>query len=327
MSADVRYGMTIPLDGVPLAEHREWYRELVDLGYTDVWSAETNGADGFTPLVLAAAWAPELRLGTAIIPAYTRAPALLAQSVASLASAAPGRVQFGIGTSSNVIVERWNGLAFEEPYRRVRDTIVFLREVLGGAKVDADYNGFRVHGFRLAFVPSDEVPILVAALREGMLRLAGGLGDGAIVNWLSPTDALRVSAIVRDAAARHGRSDPEIVARIFVAPTEDRDTVMRLGRFAIASYLNVPVYAEFHRWLGRADQLEPMWHHWSTGDREAALGAIPDSLVDELIVWGSPQECRDRIAEYTRAGITVPVLALLPFGIDPREATRRLAPR
>lgn len=143
-----RYGMTIPFDGVPLSEHREWFRELVDLGYTDVWSAEANGADAFTPLALAAAWAPELRLGTAIVPAYTRGPALLAQSVAALADAAPGRVAVGIGTSSDVIVQRWNGIDFAEPYRQVRDTVEFLRESLGGDKVSATVGQRDVAGFK-----------------------------------------------------------------------------------------------------------------------------------------------------------------------------------
>ena len=101
-----RFGMTIPFDGVPLGEQRAWIEELVDLGYTDVWSSEADGADAFTPLALSSAWAPSLRLGTAIVPAFTRGPACLAQSVGALAQAAPGRFAFGIGTSSNVIVER-----------------------------------------------------------------------------------------------------------------------------------------------------------------------------------------------------------------------------
>src|SRR6187551_3090918 len=111
------YGMTIPFMGVPLHEQADMIRELEDLGYTDVWSSEANGADGFTPLALASVWAPSLRLGSAIVPAYTRGPAALAQCVASLADAAPGRVAFCIGTSSNVIVERWNGIPFEQPYQ------------------------------------------------------------------------------------------------------------------------------------------------------------------------------------------------------------------
>ena len=127
--------------------------ELADLGYTDVWSAEADGADAFTPLALAAAWEPRLRLGTAIVPAYTRAPACFAQSVASMADAAPGRFALGIGSSSNVIVERWNGMPFEEPYKKVRDIVRFLRDALDGEKVAKQYDTFEVNGFRLGVRP------------------------------------------------------------------------------------------------------------------------------------------------------------------------------
>ena len=96
-----RHGITVPFDGITLAEHRDVFRELVDLGYTDVWSAESGGADAFTPLVLAAAWAPELRLGTAIIPVYTRGAMTLASQIASLCGANPGHFAVGIGSSSN----------------------------------------------------------------------------------------------------------------------------------------------------------------------------------------------------------------------------------
>src|SRR5690625_2192706 len=117
------YGMTIPFEGVPLHEHQGWIEELADLGYTDVWSSEANGADGFTPLTLASVWAPTLRLGSAIVPSFTRGPATMAQSVASLGDAAPGRVAFGVGTSSDVIVQRWNDIPFDEPYKRTRDMV------------------------------------------------------------------------------------------------------------------------------------------------------------------------------------------------------------
>src|SRR3954451_16925623 len=177
-----RYGMTIPFDGVPLHAQRDWIVELEDLGYTDVWSSEANGADGFTPLTLSSVWAPSLRLGSAIVPSFTRGPATLAQCVASLADAAPGRFAFGIGTSSNVIVERWNDIEFDEPYKRTRDMVRFLRAALTGEKVTAEYDSFSVKGFKLGVVPEQAPAILIAALREGMLRLAGREGDGAIVN-------------------------------------------------------------------------------------------------------------------------------------------------
>src|SRR4051794_5956062 len=317
-----RYGMTVPF-GAPLADHKELYEELVDLGYTDAWSSEADGTDAFTPLALAAAWAPSLRLGCAIVPAYTRGPALLAQSVASMAEAAPGRFAFGIGTSSDVIVERWNGIPFDEPYKRTRDTVRFLKAALTGEKIKEEYTGFKVGGFKLARVPKVQPQILVAALREGMLKLAGREADGAIINWLSADDVKTVAPIVQ--AAGDG-SDKEIVARIFVCPSTDTDTVRGMAKFAIAAYLNVPVYAAFHDWMGRGEQLTPMWDAWKAGDRKAALEAIPDSLVDELIVHGSPQECKEHIGRYFDNGVTTAALAVMPFGIDQRQAVRDLAP-
>lgn len=317
-----RYGMSLPFAGLHLSQHRDALRELVDLGYTDVWSSEADGSDGFTPLALAAAWAPELRLGVAIIPAFTRGPALMAQSAAALADAAPGRFVMGIGSSSNVIVERWNGIPFREPYKQTRDMVRFLREAFTGEKVTRDFESFSVDGFRLGIRPEHAPPILVAGLREGMLRLAGREGDGAIINWLAATDVAKVAAIV------HAQGEnKEIVARIFVCPSTDADKVREQARFAIAAYLNVPVYAEFHRWLGR-EQLQPMWQAWSQGDRKAALAAIPDSVVDELIIHGSPEACRDHIARYVDGGVTTPALSIMGFaGVEPLEAMRQLAPR
>lgn len=315
-----RYGITVPFDGVPLAEQRPLFEQLTDLGYTDVWSAESNDRDAFTPLALASVWAPSLRLGTAIVPVYTRGPATLAMSAASLAAAAPGRFALGIGSSSNVIVERWNAGEFDQPYQRVRDTVRFLRSALAGEKVDETYETFAVKGFRLASPPAEPPPILVAALRSGMLRLAGREADGAIVNWLSPDDVRTVAPYVHE-----GGADKEIAARIFVAPSEDTETCRGIARYVIAAYLTVPVYRKFHEWLGRTEAMAGLQEKWAAGDRKGALEAIPDSLVDELVVHGSPEACRERIAAYAEAGITTPVIALLPVA-EPAAAIRALAP-
>ena len=302
MNVPQRYGITFPFDGIPLLEQRELVRELVDLGYTDLWSAESGGYDAFIPLAVAAQWAPELRLGTAIVPAYTRGAHTLASTVASMCQAAPGRFALGIGTSSNVIVERWNGMTFDKPYQRVRDTIRFLRAALTGEKVTEQYETFSVNGFRLGIPVPEQPPILVAALRQGMLRLAGREGDGAIVNWLSADDVKTV--------APHVGPDKEIAARIFVLPSDDAGLVYAVGKRAIASYLTVPVYAAFHEWLGRGDQLAELWRLWAEGDRKAAAAAIPDEVVDQLLVWGKPEQCREHIQRYIDNGVTTPAPAL-----------------
>jgi probable F420-dependent oxidoreductase len=315
------YGITIPFDGIPLPEQRDLVAELPDLGYTDAWSSEAGGADAFTPLALASVWAPSLRLGTAIVPAFTRGPATVAQSAATLAAAAPGRFALGIGTSTEVIVERWNAGEFDRPYQRVRDLVRFLRAAMAGAKVSERYETFAVDGFRLALVPEQPPKLLIAALRPGMLRLAGREGDGAILNWLAPDDVPTVAPYVQQAGP-----DRELVARIFVAPVGDAEAARAVARRAIAGYLTVPVYRAFHEWLGRGEQLAPMWRAWEAGDRKAALAAIPDEVVDELVVHGPPEACREQVRRYVEAGVTTPVLALLPTGGNPTELVHSLAP-
>lgn len=314
------YGLTIPLPGVPLADQRELIAALPALGYTDVWSAEAGGADAFTPLALASVWAPQLRLGTAIVPVFTRGAATLAQSCAALAAAAPGRVAIGLGTSTEVIVQRWNGLPFDRPYQRVRDTVRFLRTALSGQRVSQRYETFAVDGFRLQLVPPEPPKLLVAALRPGMLRLAGREADGAILNWLAAGDVPRVTGYVGPGK--------EIVARIFVLLEPDPDRARAVARPLIAAYLTVEVYRRFHEWLGRGEALAPMWDAWAAGDRPGAAAAIPDEVVDALVVHGSPDRCREHIQRYTAAGVTTPVLALVPTRDGPplADQIRSLAP-
>jgi len=297
-----RYGITVPLAGKSFAEQREWIKEIEALGYTDLWSAETDATDAFTPLALASQWTSTLRFGTAIVPVYTRGPALIAGSTASMAEAAPGRFVLGIGSSSNVIVERWNAIEFDRPYQRVRDTLRFVRKALTGEKIVEEYETFSINGFRLGLVPRESVPIMVAALRPGMLRLAGREGDGAIVNWLSADDVKTV--------APHVGADKEIAARIFVLPSDDPGLVYAVGKRAIASYLTVPVYAAFHEWLGRGDELKDLWRLWKEGDRKAAAESIPNEVVDQLLVWGKPEQCREHIQRYIDNGVTTPAPAL-----------------
>ncbi|MEW2445446.1 LLM class F420-dependent oxidoreductase [Micromonospora marina] len=299
--------MTVPLGGIPLADHAAVYAALDDAGFTDVWSSEVAGTDAFTPLALAAAWSPRLRLGTAITPVFTRGPGLLAMSAAALAEAAPGRFALGVGASSPVVVRDWNAVGFDEPFRRTRDVLRFLRAALRGETVDGAFDTFTVRRFTLERPPSVPPPVLLAALRPGMLRLAAAEADGVILNWLAADD-------VPTALAEVGERRPgfEVAARIFVCPTEDAAYARALGRRMITGYLTVPAYAAFHRWLGRQDSLGPMWRAWAAGDRKGASAAVPDEVVDALVLHGSPEQCVAAVRRYADNGVDVPVLAVLP---------------
>jgi probable F420-dependent oxidoreductase len=221
----------------------------------------------------------------------------------------------GIGSSSPMIVQDWSGIPFEEPYQQTRDVAKILRPVLAGERVTVESGRVRVRNLRLSRPPSQPVPLYIAALREGMLRLAGRLGDGVIINWLSPEDARRVTTIARDAAAAAGK-DPatfDAVCRIFVCVTNDRAAADLTARRTICAYLTTPVYTAFHYWLGRREQLEPVITAWNAGDRRGAVAAIPQQMIDDLLVIGDADQCRARIQDYVAAGVTTPMVQFVPL--------------
>jgi probable F420-dependent oxidoreductase len=303
--------VTIPLPGLALAEHAEPLREIRALGYESVWAGETDAFDAITVLAATAAWVRDIEIGTAVLPAGTRGPAILAMTAAALADLAPGGVALGIGASSPLVVRDWNGVEPGPPLQRVRTTIEYLRAVLGGKRVD---------GFRLARPPRVPPALLVGALGPWMVELAAEVADGVVLTALSPDDARRVLH------RYHARGGSRAVASVPVCPSADADAVRDAIRPQLAMYLNVPAYANFHRWAGRDALLEPMWDAWRRGDRDAAVRALPDKVIDDLVVHGGPDACRERLAEYVDAGATDIVVRLEPAIGDPLASLRALAP-
>lgn len=305
----VRQGLTIPFAGVSLPDHEPLLRRADALGYHDLWSGEATGYDGFTPLALAAAWTDRARLGTGVVNPYTRGPALLAQSAAALADASAGRFVLGIGSSSDRIVERWNGIPFEKPLTRVREAVAGLRPVFAGER--------GAGGFKLEVPPPEPIPIYVAALRGRMLRLAGEVSDGAWVNFLPLSAVEQVVGEVRAGEQAAGREpgSVDIVCRFFNVPAPPEEG-LPFVRFMFAAYATVPVYAEYFRWLGFADQIDPMVEAWEGGDRKRAVELVPEDLARDVFVFGGPDEQRERLAAFAAGGITT--LCLTP--IAPPEA-------
>jgi probable F420-dependent oxidoreductase len=290
---DLRWGLTVPFTGIPLADHGELFRRIEAAGYDDVWTSETAGYDGFTPLALAAVQTERLRIATGVVNPFTRGPAVLAQHCAALADLSRGRFVLGLGSSSNVIVERWNGVPFEKPLTRMREAIEALRPVLAGDRGPG--------GFRLETPPSFEVPIVVAALRAKMLGLAAELGDGAFTNFLPLSGTCQV-------AEAFGAPDKELVCRFFCFPAPV-DEALPAARRMLVAYATVPVYAAFFRWLGWGERIDPMVEAWEAGDRKRALELVPDELVREVFVFGDAREQRERLQAFADGGITTFVLS------------------
>ena len=306
---ELRWGLTLPFQGVPLADHEPLIRRAQERGYDDLWTGETNGADGFTPLALASAWTQTMRLGTGVVNPYTRGLPVLAQHSAALADASGGRFCLGLGSSSNVIVERWNGVPFSKPLTRVREAVEALRPVLRGERGPG--------GFKLETPPAHPVPIYIAALRDRMLQLGGELGDGTFVNFLPLSAVGHVTEQIRtgERRARRDQGSSDVVCRFFCIPQPEEEG-LGLARFVFAAYGTVPVYAAFFRSLGWAEQLDPMVEAWDAGDRKRALELAPIDLIREIFIFGSPEQQRARLEQFAAHGISTLVLSML---CDPQE--------
>jgi probable F420-dependent oxidoreductase len=306
-----RWGLTLPLPATPLSASADHVRRAEAAGYTDIWSGETNGPDGFTPLALCSEWTERVRLGTGVVGVPLRGRALLAQQAAALADASGGRFALGIGASSDRIVEGWNKLPFERPLTRISETVDFLRPVLAGERVD---------GFKLESAPGHEVPIVLAALRGKMLKLAVEKGDGAFTNFLPLSGLPRVTEQLDGA-----REDFELLCRFFCLPGE-REQVEPLARFMFSSYVTVPVYEAFYRWLGHGEAIDPMVEAWAAKDRQKAAELAPWELIAEMFIFGSPAQMRERLGEFVAGGITLPVLTPITTPDKLGELIEALAP-
>src|SRR5438552_827901 len=229
----MRMALTVPIRDVPPVDVPAIVRRAESAGYDSIWSEESTNYDGFSPLVVAAQHTERMRLATGIVNVYTRGPALLAQSAAAVAELSGGRFVLGLGASSNVIVEQWNRIAFERPLAKVRETVEILRAVLAGERGPG--------GFRLPQAPPP-VPIVLAALRERMLRLAGEIADGAFANFLPLSGAPRV-------VDAFGAPEKELACRFFSIDGPEDEALAAAKRIFVA-YATVPVYTEVFRCLG-----------------------------------------------------------------------------
>jgi probable F420-dependent oxidoreductase len=321
----MRLGYSVPVEGIPLREHAALAAFAEGLGYTDCWSLEMAMSDAFLPLAVSAAGGNGLRYGTAIASVFARGPALLATNAAQLAELAPGRFVLGIGTSSDIIVERWNRIPFDKPYTRLAETLDFLQAALAGE---------RASGFKLPAPPAHKVPIILGSMRPRALRLAGAKADGIAIN-LVPADALHhVLAPVHEGARDAGRpvDELEVVQRVLVALGSPEEAERAARRWVIA-YAQVEVYRTFFHSIGIGEALEPAVVAFLDGRRAEALELLPLDVVRQLVLWGSWDEIRAGLAAHAAAGVTTSALYFLTVAADPaeqarlqRDALERLAP-
>lgn len=319
------------------SEHRRHapdYARLAEaVGYDSVWIPEAFGSDAITLLGLLAGATSRLRLASGIVNVYSRTPALLAQTFATLDEISNGRAIIGLGTSGPIVVENWHGLKFEKPLARTRETVEILRLALSGERVDYAGQIFRLKGFRLLIRPvQPRIPIYLATFKPNAVRQTGAIADG----WLPTHVSVRHFAAMRAALDDGGRSAGRSPGEIDVAPltlaacSDDGETARELCREHLAYYVGGmgTFYHELMRGYGYGETADRILTLWKQGDRVGAARVIPRDVLDDLVIAGTREECRAAIETRRRAGFRH-IVAFPPHGASPEQVKhilRAIAP-
>lgn len=311
----LRYGVTaatVQTLGAPFSV--DLARTAERLGYDSYWVAEANGMEAFSLLGAAAVAAPGLSLGTGVVALQLRTPPLAAMAAATLQQLAPERdVLLGIGISSPVVAGQWHGAEYgTRPIAQVREYVALLRECLSGETVTFDGDFYRIKRFRLGCRLGDRRPkIVIAALGGQMLRLAGEIADGVLLNYLPASHVPWAVEQVR----RGGDATIYAYAHVGVA---DRERYADLARKDLFSYAVVDAYASQFAAAGYADAIGELRERHAARDRDGAVAAVSDAMVDGVQIMGDADHVRRAVRAYVDAGVEVPIVFPLPWGNDRR---------
>src|SRR5689334_15763836 len=270
-----------------------------------LWLAETGGLEASSLAAVIARTTP-LEVGTAIVPVYSRTPAVLAMMASTWSQLGNGRpVHLGFGAGGQFIVERWHGLPYEKPAATVAETIAILRQSLQGERTQVEGRVRRSTGFRLGTGAAPSVRLYVGGLGPVMVDHAAKLADGLIVTWLSPRVLTTFSKTFADAIASHGRAreDVRLVARAYVAVTDAVEEAREEVRKELVEYVVSPPYARVFESVGFGKEVEEVNAAFAARDRAAAVRAVSDELLDDVLVIGrNASEIHDGLREYFDEG-------------------------
>jgi probable F420-dependent oxidoreductase len=316
MAVPQRTALTLP-DPRGVQQTIEMAKWAEGEGYDDLWFADSSGVDALTTAAAVALNTERCRIGTAIIPVFSRTPAVLASTAHVLHQLSGGRFILGLGSSSQTMMENWHGQKFEKPLTRVKETTQLIKTMLTGAKTDFQGDTVSSKGYRQLPLEDGAQPVYMAALRSKMLEAAAEFSDGVILN-LFPKDSLpKMMEHIKIGAERAGKKleDIEIVCRHQIIVTDDKDNARNFIRAAFAPYYATPVYNAFLAWSGYEEVAQTIREGWAAKDREKTTSALDDQLVDDIAILGTQEECQDRIREYGEMGITTHIVSC----VSPKE--------
>src|SRR4051794_12913089 len=286
-----------------------------DLGYSSFWTAETTGPEAFSVLAAAGAAAPGIGLGTGVLALQLRTPMVVAMAGATLQALHPDAdILLGVGISSPVVVGRWHGAAYgDRPVAQTREYVTLLKECLAGESVSFKGDFYECSRFRLGVRLGERRPkVVVGALNPAMLQMAGEVADGVLLNYLPATHVPWSVEQVRKGG------DATIYAYVHAGVCE-REHGIDAARRDLFSYAVVDAYAANFERAGYGDSVAEVRERHAAGDREGALAAVSDEMVDGIDVMGDASTVQATMRAYVDGGVDVPILMPMPWGPDRRQ--------
>ncbi|WP_336359223.1 LLM class flavin-dependent oxidoreductase [Haladaptatus sp. ZSTT2] len=290
----MRLGLLLPHIGT--VNPTELAARAEDLGYGSVWLGELWGSDSTIQLTAIAGETENIEIGTAILNVFSRSPAVLAMTAATLDRVSDGRFTLGLGTSTPKAIEDLHGMPFDRPVRRSHETIELVKQFLGGGDERVDYDGelFETKDFP----PLDaDVEVYHAALGPANRRVVARLADGWIPHNIPFPHLEEAFEYVAEHATKAGRDPADITVAPYIpsAVSDDEAEAHDAIRGHIAYYVGSG--KGYQRAVAQMfpEEADAVADAWRGGDRKGAAAAVTDEMVAALGVSGTPEQARDRL--------------------------------
>jgi probable F420-dependent oxidoreductase len=298
--------------GRSLEEAIERVKLAESLGYESVYVTHIAGRESLTVLTAYALATSTIRVGTGVVPIYTRTPATMAQTAATIDELSGGRLTLGLGISHRPVVEGWHGQSIDRPVAEMREYASIVRAILRGEdppQGEKWQTGFRLFGL----APRPALPIYIAALSPAMLRLAGEVADGVML-WLCNPSYIRDVVIPELTLGRERAGKTlegfDVVPAVPAAVTDDRQSAYRAMRKDLLPYFGLPFYRAMIERTGYGAEIAA--YDSAGGDPETMQSAISDAFLDELTAVGDESQVRAGIERYRTAGAGSPCVGPIP---------------
>jgi coenzyme F420-dependent oxidoreductase len=298
-------------------------------GYDHVWLPETWGRDAVTPLSLMADRTDEVGVGTSIVNVWSRSPATLGQTAVTLQEVADGRFRLGIGPSGPILMEGWHGVDFERPLRRTREAVEVINAVTAGEEVEYDGDFFNLAGFKLRCdPPATRPPVDVAAMGPTAVEMTGRFADGWHATVFSP-DGLRDRLEDLRRGADMGDRDPSDVRTVLSLTScalEDGERARELAKAHVCFYIGGmgTYYRDSVARQGYEEVAHDVAAKWATGEREAAMDAVSEDMLDEFTAAGTPERARSELEKFLDVDGLDAVAIGFPRGADEQQIGRTM---